>query len=338
VFNRYAFNYNSPALYVDPSGHQPTGIATGLGGGPTGSFGPAGNWIHEPWAAPMTANTSITGLPGTGPTSLNNSPITNWTGGQRPTLPGDDKDEEEEGPGLLDEAWDNGPEIAFGGVTGAIEGLLPFGWMLPFEKVGDRLNFTEEQKAWFDLGRGVTLIGVGVYEMAAGLSMMAAGAPPTVVGGVTVETGVGAIVMAGGATVEVAGTVVAVEGATDVVAGLGLLAKSGLYILVDHRGNIRYIGKAKRFGTRKSSHKASKPGHKFYELDVDIKDPEVRSFLEQWGMEHCPTCDWNKINGMSSENKNLMYRAFKAMQWLDEHGIQLPRSLEELITRQVLLR
>ena len=337
AFNRYAFNYNSPALYTDPSGHQPLWIGTTYTSGPTGSFGPGGNWLHEPWNASATLAGTAPGLPAMGPTTLNLSPISDWTDAQKQLLSGADE-EEDEAPDLLDEAWDNGPELAFGGVTGALEGVLPVGWLLPFDKVGDRLNFSEEQKAWFDLGRGVTLTGVGIVEMGQGLTAMAAGAPPTVIGGVTVETGVGGLVLAGGATIEVAGAVVAVEGATDVVAGLGLLYKSGLYILVDRRGNIRYIGKAKSFPTRKRAHKAGKPPHKFYELDIDIKDPDVRSFMEQWGMEHCRTCDWNKINGMSSENQKLLFRAEKAMDWLGEHGITLPRSLEDLIFQQVLLR
>lgn len=333
AFNRYLFSYGAPTAWVDPSGHQPIGIGTSYNPGGVGSFDMGSGWMHQPWAA---AAGMPPGVAGTTPTSLNFTPMSNWQN-PMPWLGGDGEDDEDSGPDLADTLFENAPEIAFGGVTGGLQGLLPAGWMLPLEKVTDKLNFTDEQKSWFEVGRGSALTAIGIMETIEGVSMMVAGAPPTVVGGVTVETGVGGLVLAGGATMEVAGAVTAVEGVADVLAGLYVLNKSGLYILLDKRGNIRYVGIAKNFPDRASKHGQSKPPHKFKEV-FEIDDPDVRRGLEQWAMEHCKTCDWNKYASMSPENKKFVMRMFKTFEWLEKKGITLPSSLEELLINQGVLK
>ncbi len=199
--------------------------------------------------------------------------------------------------------------------------------MLPFDTVPERLDFSPDQAAYFNLGRGAALTAVGIGEVTAGLETMAAGTIPTGIGGVTVETGVGAIVLAGGGAIEIAGAVTALEGATDVVAGLAVLAKSGVYILRDRKGVIRYVGKAKDFNDRKGKHlngpNAKPKGHKF-EIWSDVEDPDVQRGLEQWLMEHCKTCDWNKISSMAGSNNKFMYRVIEALKWAEENGIKLP--------------
>lgn len=333
AFNRYLFNYGAPTEWVDPSGHQPLGIGTSYNPGGVGAFDMGSGWMHQPWA---TAAGMPPGFAGTTPTSLNFTPVSDWQN-PMPWLGSDTGDDDDSGPDLADTLFENAPEIAFGGVTGGLQGLLPVGWLLPLEKVTDKLNFSDEQKSWFEVGRGSALTAIGIMETIEGVSLMVAGAPPTVVGGVTVETGVGGLVLAGGATIEVAGAVTAVEGVADVLAGLYVLNKSGLYVLLDKRGRIRYVGIAKKFRDREGKHGQTKPPHKFKEA-FEIDDPDVRRGLEQWAMEHCKTCDWNKYASMSPENKKFVMRMFKTFEWLEQKGIKLPNSLEELLINQGVLK
>lgn len=331
AFNRYLFNYGAPTEWVDPSGHQPIGIGTTYDPGGVGAFDMGSGWMHQPWMAGAMPTPGFATLP----SSVNLSPASNWQS-PMPWLSTDDESDDD-GPGILDQAFENVAEIAFGGVAGGLQGVLPVGWLLPLEKVTDELNFSEEQTAWFEVGRGAALTAVGITETIEGITLMVAGAPPTVIGGITIETGVGGLVLAGGATVEAAGAVVAVEGVADVLAGLYVLSKSGVYVLVDKRGKIRYVGIAKKFEDRQGKHAQTKPPHKFKKA-FEIDDPDVRRGLEQWAMEHCKTCDWNKYNSMSPDNKKYVMRMFKTFQWLEDRGIKLPSTLEELLINQGILK
>ncbi|MCY7355858.1 MAG: FG-GAP-like repeat-containing protein [Lysobacter sp.] len=333
AFNRYLFNYGAPTEWVDPSGHQPLGVGTSYSPGGVGAFDMGSGWMHQPWAA---AAGTPPGFAGTTPTSLNFTPLSNWQN-PMPWLGSDGDDEDDAGPDLAETLFENAPEIAFGGVTGGLQGLLPAGWLLPLEKITDELNFNQEQKAWFEVGRGSALTAIGIMETIEGVTLMVAGAPPTIVGGATVATGVGGLVLAGGATLEVAGAVTAVEGVADVLAGLYVLNKSGLYVLLDKRGKIRYVGIAKDFRDRGSKHGKTKPPHKLKEA-MEIDDPDVRRGLEQWAMEHCKSCDWNKYASMSPDNKKFVMRMFKTFEWLEQKGIKLPSTLEELLINQGILK
>lgn len=98
-----------------------------------------------------------------------------------------------------------------------------------------------------------------------------------------------------------------------------------MYILRGRHGIIRYGGKAKSFSGREYKHEESKPKHKFEEL-YQINDPNTRAGAEQWLIEHCPTCDWNKISGISNHNKKFDWRVIKFIEWhLKTFGKMPPR-------------
>src|SRR5262249_19098341 len=130
----------------------------------------------------------------------------------------------------------------------------------------------------------------------------------------------------GGAAMEVVGVITVADGAADIIAGTIVLTRSGIYILRDRFHIIRYGGKAKTFSGRKSGHKASKPKHKFDEL-WQINDPDIRAGAEQWLIEHCPTCDWNKISGISATNKKFDWRVIKFIEWHLKKFGQMPPTL-----------
>ncbi|MFO0335370.1 MAG: FG-GAP-like repeat-containing protein [Pseudomonadota bacterium] len=335
AYNRYAFVYNAPTAWVDPSGHQAIGLEDTVRG-PSGGVWMGSSWMHQPWLSAASGPPGA-GMLGGAPTSLSLSRLSSWRDGYRSVGTEASVDDGADEPGIFDLMADNALELGFGGVVGGIQGLAPVGWLVPLEKVADHLDMSTGQKMWFEVGRGSALTAIGIAETVEGLSLMAAGAPPTAIGAVTVETGIGGLLLAGGATIEVAGAAVAAEGLADAGVGLSVLLRSGVYVLIDRR-TVRYTGKAKKFSSRKSSHKESKPRHQFREVFKDVKDPDVRSGLEQILLELCRTCNWNRINGISPENRRYIEKMFKTFEWLEKQGIPMPKSLDEVLKRQGVLK
>jgi RHS repeat-associated protein len=320
--NRYSYNYNSPLAYIDPSGHQPMGITTSYYGSP--QVAQSFDFIHTSWTLPGTFTPSQSAvtptLPAPGPSFLFPNP-----GAVMDALT-PERDTVYFAIGLGLDFWDHKEEGGFGAVVGGMQTLIPFGSLLHAELVPSALglDFDEGQQAYYDLARGGVLAVGGIPKMISGFSALLLGTVPTGFGLGTAWTGAGTLVLAGGIGIELAGAVTIADGASDTIVGTVVMTKSGIYILRDRLGVVRYVGKAACFSNRACAHKATKPKHEFEKALEDITDEDVMRGAEQWYMEHCPTCTWNRIGSMGRKNKNFDWRVIDFIEWYLKKYNEMP--------------
>ncbi|MCW5600039.1 FG-GAP-like repeat-containing protein [Nitrosomonas sp.] len=321
--NRYAYNYNNPLAYTDPSGHQPIEVTSSYYGAPT----PVSGFDFTMHGYSALPGQLLMSTPSVGSVMPIPASLSNGVEKQQSLSEIDKMIYTAIGLGVDFEMHKN--EILFGFTGGAIQGLLPFGQFFPMGKILEQqnFNFDEGQQAFVNLGHGIGNLAASAIEIIKGLGMMSAGAPPTLAGGATFYTGTGALVLAAGATLEVEGAITLAEGISDSIAGAYILAKSGIYILVDRHHIIRYVGKATNFDNRKYSHLKTKDEHEFIEILRDISDPDVRAGAEQWFMEVCPTCTWNKISGIGAKNKKFGPNVIKFIEWHLKHKGEMPHEI-----------
>jgi RHS repeat-associated protein len=312
--NRYAYNYDNPLSYVDPSGHAPIGIEQGLAGDddPELDFGFSSLGLSST-SRPEISSTAPP-VAQNAPGLLNKLPIGRMadfaTGGHRDAL-----------YAAIDiglDIWDHKLELGFGVTTGAMETLLPAGWMWQPAVSPDQLglNFSPEQQDYYELARGGMLLVGGAAKTVEGVSTMAAAAPPTGLGALTVETGVGGVAMLAGLGIEASGAAITVDGAADAAVGLMAMQKGGIYVLLV-KGVIRYVGMAANFGDRRSDHARNKPCHEF-QVYWEIDDPEIRRGAEQYLMEqNWETIDWNLRRSIGLKNETFDAKVIDFIEWYE---------------------